>query len=103
MILETTNHEEQLGATQESFVQGYMTPSYSFVPAVRIICLPSMWIQNGRSLGSTHSIQWVCYSFKSGLKELEIWELLEHRLQLTRQHSKVRVVVEWEMLVTRIC
>jgi hypothetical protein len=47
MILENTNHEEQLGATQESFVQGYMTPSYSFVPAARIICLPSMWIQNG--------------------------------------------------------
>jgi hypothetical protein len=31
MILENTSHEEQLGATQESFVQGYMTPSYSFV------------------------------------------------------------------------
>jgi hypothetical protein len=28
MILENTSHEEQLGATQESFVQGYMIPSY---------------------------------------------------------------------------
>ena len=31
MILENTNHEEQLVATQESSVEGYMTPSYSFV------------------------------------------------------------------------
>ena len=29
MILENTNHEEQLVATQESSVEGYMTPSYS--------------------------------------------------------------------------